>query len=233
MLDGRKTNLSVKVRGNEDIYFIITNACTKLQWVKISIRQRENQALTSRSADWEWVPLPWREPQTGGKVLSHMQSALTPTLWDNAISHSLTHRQTYVCVMHPSRLWHLLWCHQYGWETVILFRLTKEPQLHLKHTHTHTHHSTPWVSMPPPHHSSLSFLPWHQPGSLHKLHLYRTISCSVAPWGLCLLTLPAAQSRSLGLSLFVVLQLDYPITNGKYLGKWGLNIFAIWSLKPY
>ncbi len=36
-----------------------------------------------------------------------------------------------------------------------------------------------------------------------------------------------AQSRSLGLSLFVVLQLDYPITNGKYLGKWGLNIFAI------
>lgn len=36
-----------------------------------------------------------------------------------------------------------------------------------------------------------------------------------------------AQSRSLGLSLFMVLQLDYPITNGKYLGKWGLNIFAI------
>lgn len=48
-------------------------------------------------------------------------------------------------------------------------------------------HESPWPHPTPPHHSSLSFLPWHQPGSLHKLHLYRTISCSVAPRGLCLL----------------------------------------------
>ncbi len=101
-------------------------------------------------------------------------------------------------------------------------RATTPPQ-----THTHTRHSTPWVSMPPPHHSSLSFLPWHQPGSLHKLHLYNQLLSGTTR------TLPAAQSGSVGHILFVDLQFHYPITNGKYLGKWGLNICAIWSRTPH
>lgn len=35
------------------------------------------------------------------------------------------------------------------------------------------------------------------------------------------MTLPAAQSRSVGAGLHAVLHLDYPITSGKYRGKWG------------
>lgn len=105
------------------------------------------------------------------------------------------------------------------------------PQSHNTTSNTHKpHHSTLLALLssihspcPPPHHSSLSFLPWHQPGSLHELHLYRTNSWSVAPQ----MTLPAARSRSAGPSLHVVLHLGYPITSEKYWCEWGPYIFEI------
>lgn len=222
MLDGHKTNLNVKVRGKEDSYLIITNACTKLQWVKISIRQRENQALIhwlgmsaaslERNADW------WES------FITHAVCPDPPPS-ETMQSHTRSHRQTYACVMHPSRLWHLLWCHHSTGRRQLSY--SDSPKSHNTPSNTHTCHSTPWVSMPPPHHSSPSFLPWHQPGSLLKLHLYNQLLSGTTR------TLPAAQSRSVGHILFVDLQLDYPIMNGKYLGKWGLNICAIWSRTPH
>lgn len=104
-------------------------------------------------------------------------------------------------------------------------RATTPPQTHTNHTTPHFSPSCPAsiLHAPPPHHSSLSFLPWHQPGSLHELHLYRTISWSVAPQ----MTLPAARSRSAGPSLHVVLHLGYPITSEKYWCEWGPYIFEI------
>lgn len=114
------------------------------------------------------------------------QSALTPTHWDNAISQSLSHRLTYAYVTHPSP-------HDISYDVISMGRrqlsYSDSPQSHNTTSNTHKpHHSTLLALLssihspcPPPHHSSLSFLPWHQPGSVHELHLHRTISWSVAP----------------------------------------------------
>ncbi len=99
-------------------------------------------------------------------------------------SHTRSQRQTYACVMHPSRLWHLLWCHHSMGRRRLSY--SDSPKSHNTTSNTHTH-ATALHESPCPHPITPPCPSCRGTSLALCISSTSTISCSVAPRGLCLL----------------------------------------------